>query len=230
MQWKYFNHQNLKRFKVKTETWVWTLGGFYSAISHSVKGNAQKMIFGRGTRLTVNSGELKYIFNKYIGHYVQNNMILFLELKVQFNTCEGFAIRTSQSETVVMQKRWLGPEPVTDSFLWETWSFHSEKKFISVSKSKIFSWTRTGNKNSNQRRSVTTISRHVICQCGSVMLHRCQVHSLLTSLILTGLHGRNSQNVLYWVSTSDILLLVCSVRWRWFFKNKQSQHCCHFCL
>lgn len=75
------------------------------------------MIFGRGTRLTVNSGELKYIFNKYVGHYVQNNMILFLELKVQFNTCEGFAIRTSQSETVVMQKRWLGPKPVTDSFL-----------------------------------------------------------------------------------------------------------------
>lgn len=75
------------------------------------------MIFGRGTRLTVNSGELKYIFNKYVGHYVQNNMILFLELKAQFNTCEGFAIRTSQSETVVMQKRWLGPEPVTDSFL-----------------------------------------------------------------------------------------------------------------
>lgn len=51
-------------------------GGFYSAISHSVKGNAQKMIFGRGTRLTVNSGEFKYIFNKYLGHYVQN--IIFI--------------------------------------------------------------------------------------------------------------------------------------------------------
>lgn len=108
--------------------------------------------------------------------------------------------------------------------------FSFRKKVHFSVKSKIFSWTRTGNKNSNQRRSVTTISRHVICQCGSVMLHRCQVHSLLTSLILTGLHGRSSQTVLYWVSTSDILLLVCSVRWRWFFKNKQSEHCCHFCL
>lgn len=174
VQWKYFNHQNLKRFKVKIETWVWTLGGFYSAISHSVKGNAQKMIFGGGTWLTVNSGEFKYIFNKYLRHYVQNNMMLFLELR-EFNMWRFHHQNESKLDCCNAETRV------------RSWTCHRWFSTRDVKKKSSFQCQTVKYSPELRLKIKTTISHHIICQCGSVMLLCCDVYSLLTSLILTGL-------------------------------------------
>lgn len=92
------------------QTACWTVTCFQSAVRHSVTGNTGKLIFGRGTRLIVDSGEMKksQIFIKTFlnQHWTNVDPVESVWLYEVLKVVKAFMRSSQQSE--------LKHEPQTD--------------------------------------------------------------------------------------------------------------------